>query len=233
MQLAEIDENGFGILENILDPETVSSLTTDLANLNLPNSGSQKNKSAYGIRNLLNLSPKVRDFSNSQVVRKLAKSFLGENAKIVRAIFFDKNRGANWKVPWHQDLTIAVKEKRETRGFSIWTWKAGVEHVQPPVEILEKMLTLRFHLDDANETNGALKVLPKSHKKGRLSAEEIKFQRQANETRLCSVKKGDCLIMRPLILHSSSAGTRPENRRVIHLEFSADDLPNGLDWYGS
>ncbi len=136
-------------------------------------------------------------------------------------------------MPWHQDLTIAVKEKRETEGFAVWTRKAGIEHVQPPVGILEKMLTLRFHLDDADSSNGALKVIPKSHQSGRLSADEIKFRRQANETRVCSVKKGDCLIMRPLILHSSSAGTRPKNRRVIHFEFSAEDLPNGLSWYGS
>jgi ectoine hydroxylase-related dioxygenase (phytanoyl-CoA dioxygenase family) len=95
------------------------------------------------------------------------------------------------------------------------------------------MLTLRFHLDDANETNGALKVIPKSHKGGRLSASEIKLRRQANETLICSVKKSDCLIMRPLILHSSSAAASPKNRRVVHFEFSADDLPNGLDWYGS
>ncbi|HEY0458027.1 MAG TPA: phytanoyl-CoA dioxygenase family protein [Pyrinomonadaceae bacterium] len=80
---------------------------------------------------------------------------------------------------------------------------------------------------------GALKVIPKSHKDGRLSAVEIKSRRQANETELCSVKKGDCLIMRPLILHSSSAGTNPKSRRVIHFEFSAESLPNGLDWYGS
>ncbi len=95
------------------------------------------------------------------------------------------------------------------------------------------MLTVRFQLDDTDETNGALKVIPKSHEAGRLSAGEIKFRRRANETRLCSVKKGDCLIMRPLILHYSSVGTSPKNRRVIHFEFSAEELPDGLDWYGS
>ena len=233
MESAEIDENGFGILENVLDAETVLRLTHDLANLKPSNSVSRKNESVYGVRNLLNLSPKLREFSNSETVANITKNFLGKKARVVRAIFFDKTPGANWKVPWHQDLTIAVKEKRACEGFSAWTRKAEIEHVQPPVEILEKMLTLRFHLDDADETNGALKVIPKSHKKGRLSAEEIKSLRQANETRLCSVKKGDCLIMRPLILHSSSAGTSPKNRRVIHFEFSADELPNGLNWYGS
>jgi len=233
MNLADLEGNGFAVLENFLDGKTVLRLQGELANLELSNSVGRKKETIYGVRNLLNLSPAVREFSASASVRQIAQHFLGKNARIVRAIFFDKTAQANWKVPWHQDLTISVREKRETPGFSAWTRKAGIEHVQPPVEILEKMLTLRFHLDDADETNGALKVIPRTHNAGRLSAGEIKSRRQANETRVCSVKKGDCLIMRPLILHSSSAGTSPKRRRVIHLEFSAEDLPNGLNWYGS
>ena len=233
MRLAEIDENGFGILEAALDAETVSSLRDDLARLAPALAVRRKNGTVYGVRDLLNLSPPIRDFAESAVVRRLAQSFLGADARVVRAIFFDKTAQANWKVPWHQDLTIAIREKRETPGFTAWTRKAGVEHVQPPVEILEKMITLRFHLDDARAANGALRVIPRSHRDGRLSAAEIKLRREANETRLCSVKTGDCLIMRPLILHSSSAGTSPRRRRVVHLEFSAQELPNGLAWYGS
>ncbi len=233
MRSAEIDENGFGILEKSVDDETISLLACELSKLEPSNSVSRKKESLYGVRNLLNLAPGIHEFSESETVRKIAELFLGKKAKIVRAIFFDKTPDANWKVPWHQDLTIAVKEKHAAVGFSVWTRKAGIQHVQPPVEILEKMITLRFHIDDADETNGALKIIPKSHKNGRLDAEEIKYRREANETRLCSVKKGDCFIMRPLILHSSSAGTAPKNRRVIHFEFSAEDLPNGLDWYGS
>lgn len=233
MEFAEFERNGFGILEKVLDAETVLLLINEVSKLESSNSVRRKNETVYGVRNLLDLSPSIKDFSQSESVRKITVDFLGKNAKIVRAIFFDKTADANWKVPWHQDLTIAVKGKRETKGFTAWTQKAGVQHVQPPVEILEKMLTLRFHLDDADESNGALKVIPKSHKNGRLSAAEIKLRRLANETLVCSVKKSDCLIMRPLILHSSSAAASPKNRRVIHFEFSADDLPNGLDWYGS
>jgi ectoine hydroxylase-related dioxygenase (phytanoyl-CoA dioxygenase family) len=233
MEFAEFEQNGFGILEKILDDETVLLLINEVSKLGSSNSVKRKSETVYGVRNLLNLSPTIKEFSQSKSVKKIAEKFLGKNAKVVRAIFFDKTVGANWKVPWHQDLTIAVKEKRETKGFTTWTRKAEIQHVQPPLEILEKMLTLRFHLDDADESNGALKVIPKSHKNGRLSAAEIKFRRQANETLVCSVKKSDCLIMRPLILHSSSAAASPKNRRVIHFEFSAQDLPNGLDWYGS
>lgn len=229
----QLTEYGFGIIENVLDDETVSRLAEELSNVEDSNAVCKRNEAVYGVRNLLNLSAEIRKFAESETIRQIACNLLGEKAKVVRAIYFNKTADANWKVPWHQDLTIAVKEKREMQGFSAWTIKAGIQHVQPPVELLEKMVALRFHLDDADETNGALKVIPKSHRCGRLSATEIKSLREANETHLCSVKKGDCLIMRPLILHSSSAGKIPKNRRVIHFEFSADELPNGLKWYES
>jgi ectoine hydroxylase-related dioxygenase (phytanoyl-CoA dioxygenase family) len=233
MNFEELNNNGFSILGNVLDAETVLHLKNALFKLKPSDSVNDASKNVYGVRNLLNLLPEIKEFSQSRIVRNIVEKYLGKGAKVIRAIYFDKMAEANWKVPWHQDLTIAVKEKIEVQGFTVWSRKSEIHHVQPPIQILEKILTLRFHLDDADETNGALKIIPKSHRNGRLSADEIKSLRQANETHLCSVKKGDCLIMRPLILHSSSVGSNPKNRRVIHFEFSAEELPNGLNWYGS
>ncbi|MCU1288149.1 MAG: protein involved in biosynthesis of mitomycin antibiotics/polyketide fumonisin [Acidobacteria bacterium] len=229
----KLEKDGFLIRENVLDEKTVLQLLEALSNLKLHKAPSIEDERIYGVRDLINLSDVVKEFSQSPIVKELATNFLDKKAKVVRAIYFDKTPEANWKVPWHQDLTIAVKEKRETAGFTAWTQKANITHAQPPVKILERMLTLRFHLDDSDENNGALKVIPASHNKGRLSAEEIINARKANETRVCSVKKGGCLVMRPLLIHSSSAGTKPKHRRVIHFEFSADELPNNLRWYDS
>ena len=131
------------------------------------------------------------------------------------------------------DLTITVKEKVENEDFTAWTRKAVIWHTQPPVSVLEKILTLRIHLDDTDETNGALKIIPKSHKNGRLGASEIGNLRQTNGIEVCCVKKGGVLLMRPLLIHSSSQGTNPRRRRVIHLEFSAQNLPLGLQFYGT
>ena len=229
----KFQKNGFAVIEKSIDRETVAFLSEAVSSLNTLTSVKNKNDSVYGVRNLLNISPEIKEFSKSDTVKKTADLFLGAKAKVVRAIYFNKTSDANWKVPWHQDLTISVREKRESHGFTAWTMKADIHHVQPPKAILENMIALRFHLDDTDETNGALKIIPKTHTKGRLSAGEIKIIREANESVICRVKQGDCLIMRPLILHSSSAGTNPKNRRVIHLEFSACDLPNGLEFYGS
>lgn len=229
MQRLTFETNGFENLKNVIAEQTISSLIEDLSQLKV----NQRDKGIYGVRDLLNHSPKVREFSESKLVREIVKEILGESAKVVRAIYFDKTPTANWKVPWHQDLTISVAEKIDTTGFTAWSVKENIHHVQPPDSILEKMLTLRFHLDDADESNGALKVLPKTHKFGRLSATEIQNLKSKQTVSLCKVKKGDCLLMKPLLIHSSSSGTIPKNRRIIHLEFSADDLPNGLTWYGT
>jgi ectoine hydroxylase-related dioxygenase (phytanoyl-CoA dioxygenase family) len=224
-----LETNGFSIIPNTISDEIIANLLDALSNLPT----NQNKRGIYGVRNLLNLSPKVRKFAESKVVRKIVEKYLGKEAKIVRAIYFDKTENANWKVPWHQDLTISVREKIDTKGFTAWTMKAGIHHVQPPIKFLERMLTLRFHLDDADETNGALKVFANSHKSGRLDATKIQVVKSNNTATLCVTKKGDCLLMKPLIVHSSSSGTSPKNRRVIHLEFSADSLPNGLQFYGS
>jgi hypothetical protein len=37
--------------------------------------------------------------------------------------------------------------------------------------------------------------------------------------------------MRPLLLHASSSAAEPASRRVIHVEFAADELPHGMQWH--
>jgi hypothetical protein len=60
-----------------------------------------------GVRNLLDI-PEMSELACSEAVRKLVAPVLGEGYFPVRGILFDKNDAANWKVPWHQDVTIAV-----------------------------------------------------------------------------------------------------------------------------
>lgn len=151
---------------------------------------------------------------------------------MVRSILFNKSDQANWRVAWHQDLTIAVAEKAELEGYSAWSVKEGVLHVQPPEEILEHMLTVRVHLDPADETNGALWVSPGSHRFGRVPASEAAALAGRNGKYLCAVNAGDAVLMSPLILHASRKATSGIPRRVIHLEFAGVSLPEPLAWTG-
>jgi ectoine hydroxylase-related dioxygenase (phytanoyl-CoA dioxygenase family) len=143
--------------------------------------------------------------------------------------FFNKTRSSNWKVVWHQDLTIAVRERRDVDGFGPWTMKAGVLHVQPSAEVMGSILSIRLHLDDSGLDNGPLRVIAGSHREGRLSAKQIGGWEKENSV-TCTVPKGGALVMRPLVLHASSACAIPKSRRVIHLEFATAELPHGLEW---
>jgi len=185
-----------------------------------------------GVRNLLSTSAVVSEFARKPALLSLLQQAVGLPVFPVRAIFFDKNPCANWKVPWHQDLAIAVAERIETPGFNGWSTKDGVPHVHPPAEILASMITLRLHLDDCDHSNGALKVIAGSHSSGKIPAAET-ARWTALEHFVCEAKKGDALLMRPLLLHSSSPADRPCHRRILHIEYATQKLPNGLEWLDS
>jgi len=109
--------------------------------------------------------------------------------------------------------------------------KAGVLHVQHPPEVMNDILAIRLHLDESGIENGPLRVIAVTHKDGRLSTERIRSLQKQTST-ICTVPRGGALVMRPLLLHASSAlCTIPKSRRVIHLEFAMAKLPDGLDWH--
>ena len=190
-----------------------------------------KDGETYGIRHAFSFFPDLKPLLKPAGLVSLMQEILGSDARIVRSIFFDKTQAANWSVPIHQDTTIAVKEKHDSEGFRTWTVKAGTPHVQPPEQFLKNMVTLRLHLDDADAENGALRVLPGSHKNGRMKMADILKRREETEPVLCPVPAGGVMVMRPLLLHESAAGPNPSRRRVLHLECSADTLPFPLEWY--
>lgn len=231
--LENFQQNGFAIIPNVIDAAMVSALLNDLAGVRLTKAVKQRAGRAFGIRRLLELVPAVRALAESGALRALVDSILSREAKAVRGIFFDKTPVANWKVPWHQDTMIAVREQKDVPGFSAWSVKAGVVHAQPPVEILASILTVRLHLDDTDETNGALRVIPGSHLHGVLSDDAIRYWKAQQSALMCTVPSGGALLMRPLLLHASSVAAQPTHRRVLHLEYSAAKLPGGLEWYGS
>jgi ectoine hydroxylase-related dioxygenase (phytanoyl-CoA dioxygenase family) len=178
-----------------------------------------------GVRDLLNLAA----VADVPAVRALAEEALGPGAFVVRCTLFDKTPDANWKVPWHQDLTIAVKRREEVPGFGPWSVKAGVVHVQPTADVLEAMVSVRLHLDPCPGENGALRVVPRTHREGKLTEARL-AERRREPAVVCALDGGGALRLRPLLLHASSASTSPAHRRVLHLDFAAQALPGGLQW---
>ena len=226
-----IERDGFVIIPAVLDAATVERLCDQLADVGTDEATSRRAGRAFGIRNLLNEVPATREFANSHAMRLFVEPVLGTCAKVVRGVYFDKHKDANWKVAWHQDLTIAVSNRQEVEGYGPWSLKAGIQHVQPPVSILENMLTVRVHLDHTDESNGALRVFPGSHRQGRMNTETIEKWKEQRTDTICSVNSGGAMLMRPLLLHASSAAAIPRHRRVLHFEYCSSRLAAELEWY--
>jgi len=183
-----------------------------------------------GIRNLEKKFRTIAGLVADATVSSIAAALLGERPRMVRALFFDKTPERNWFVAWHQDRTVTLDRRIELAGWSRWTCKDGVHHVQPPRAVLDQMVTIRLHLDDTDELGGCLCVIPGSHRLGILTQDEID-QAVARSTPLaCAVAAGDAVIMHPLILHSSRKSQRSIHRRVVHLEFSSYQLPSDVSW---
>ncbi|MFL6259280.1 MAG: phytanoyl-CoA dioxygenase family protein [Thermoanaerobaculia bacterium] len=215
---------GYAVVPAVLSREEVLELREELARV------ASEDDRKGGVRSLGLKSEAVRELAVNGVPAALAREVLGSAARPVKVTAFDKTAGANWIVPWHQDLTIAVREKRSAEGFGPWSVKDGIPHVQPPIEVLSRMLAVRVHLDETPADHGALRVIPGSHRLGRIAAGDIPEWRTRLGEVTCPVGEGGAMLMRPLLLHASSKSRTGEHRRVIHIEYAGFDLPCGLQW---
>ena len=162
----------------------------------------------------------------------IAASFLGPASRAVRAVLLDKNPGRNWALGWHQDRTVALRARRPVEGFGAWTVKAGIVHVEPPFALLERMLTVRIHLDPAGPGNAPLLIVRGSHRLGRIAEADADAIAERDGAFACLAEAGDIWAFAPTILHASERSTTLAGRRVLQLSYSADDLPGGLEWLG-
>ena len=219
--------DGYHLLPEVFSPSQIEQI---LLSIEIVASDIREANRSAGVRNLLTRSKEIYELARSPQLLELVGEVLGKGCRPVKAILFDKTPDANWYVTWHQDVTIAVKEKVETIGFGAWSVKEGVHHVQPPVEILDGMLTLRIHLDECPLDNGALKVVMGSQNSGLIDQDKIPEMLAGYMVVSVPAQRGDVLVMRPLLLHSSSQSKKPQHRRVLHVEYAATELPNGLKW---
>jgi hypothetical protein len=148
----------------------------------------------------------------------------------VQCTYFEKSAGQNWLVAVHQDLSIPVAERVEDSGLQGWSEKEGELFVQPPTAVLERLVAVRLHLDECSPADGPLRVVPGSHTSGRLGPDAASRRRDLHGEVVCTARRGDVLVMRPLLLHASSKAHGTSRRRVLHFLFGPRHLPLGLAW---
>lgn len=225
---SHILEYGFAVINNVFSKQELEEINTVLQSIDTSKENFRKSEDLFAIRQFLKEVPEIKDLIFNENIRKVVQEIFGDKYFVVKSIYFDKPETSNWYVAYHQDLTISVDKKLELPGFGPWTTKQNQFAVQPPLNVLKNIYTIRIHLDDTDENNGALKVVPKSHSKGIYRPETIDWTVETEE--ICRVEKGGIMLMKPLTLHGSNRTTNGKKRRVIHIEFSDTELPEVLQW---
>jgi ectoine hydroxylase-related dioxygenase (phytanoyl-CoA dioxygenase family) len=220
MDITRFAELGYAIIPDVISSRTCDELIQKVSQLPLAGAGS---------RNLLTLSW-CGQLANVLKAHAATVALLPVDAVAAQCTLFDKSAEKNWAVAIHQDLSIPVRERVAAAECAGWARKEGVLHTQPPPDVLAKLVAVRIHLDSCPPGAGPLRVVPGSHRHGRLSESEVEHQRTHHGEVECTVMRGAALVMRPLLLHASSRVAGNSARRVLHFLFGPRSLPYGLDW---
>lgn len=123
----------------------------------------------------------------SPFILSIAERICGPDFFLIQEFAVNKINGDELPVLWHQDMF------NEQKGVCF---------------------TMGIYLDDVDEGDGALKVVPGSHLMGKDICELSKLPYIE-----VPMKKGDILIHDMMLAHSSEPLTKRELRRVIYFEF--------------
>ncbi len=225
---SNIDLNGFVIIDTVFTHDEVTNIISVINEAVCSNLTDKTPTGLFAIRRFFKEIPEATSLILNEKLLSIIESLFGNRHFVVKSIYLDKPPQSNWFVPYHQDLTISVNRKVDLPGFNNWTVKQDQFAVQPPLQILENNFTIRIHLDDTDENNGALKVIAGSHSKGICRPGTCGWSMEKEI--VCCVKRGGVMIMRPLLLHASNKTVNHQQRRVIHIEFSNAILPGEIQW---
>jgi ectoine hydroxylase-related dioxygenase (phytanoyl-CoA dioxygenase family) len=216
-------DSGFDVLPDVFSPGEMQGVSAHLATPTL-------RRSRAGARNA-GSDPVVAALARDNRLVRIARGVLGGDPFPYRATLFDKSKHSNWLVVWHQDTALPLRTRRDVPGWGPWSIKAGVLYAHAPAEALSRIVALRVHLDDSTAENGPLKVLPGTHHLGVLTDAQIKDSSRAIEPVACLVGAGGVVVIRPLLVHSSSKVSGPAPRRVVlHIEYATSrQLGDGLE----
>ncbi len=159
---------------------------------------------------------------------QMAVSDILPGAFPTRTTLFAKSSTQSWSLGWHQDRVIAVAEKHDMPGYINWTRKDGIWHVEPPVDVLNKMVFVQVYLDLVGPFDGPMQLSVGSHLTGKFLASQKTMDHSDIHT--CQADRGDILMCKFLTLHRSLPSQTGQQRRILRIDFANYELPEPLEW---
>jgi ectoine hydroxylase-related dioxygenase (phytanoyl-CoA dioxygenase family) len=218
-------QDGYALLPGVVNVNDCERMAERVSHFN----ASIASVAPPGTRNLLS-QPWCQDFAAQLRTNPSLASLIPANFVGAQCSYFEKSAANNWLVPVHQDLSIPVAQRIDHPNLSGWSVKEGVRYVQAPTALLQTLIAMRVHLDDCLAADGALQIVPGSHRQGRIAQAKVAGLREAAGTVTCELTCGGVLVLSPLLLHASSKSIGASRRRVLHYLFGPPTLPFGLRW---
>jgi phytanoyl-CoA hydroxylase len=217
METYNFNDHGFVILKKVFDEDTLLKMRslTDRIIADGEN-GLEDPFSPYYMRHrtdqgalydLFQRHPEFQEMARNKTILDEVSKIVGEDVFLYENSLVYKPKGKNNEVPWHQDFI-----NRPTEPIKYIAWIA---------------------LDDVKIDNGAMKVIPGSHKNGFLPWVTIPGETHHTRLNLDGIKledyvyaeleAGDVLVFNQLLLHSSDRIVSDKPRRAYRISYQGFD----------
>jgi len=94
------------------------------------------------------------------------------------------------------------------------------------------MVTRRVHVEDVPRDNAPLLIVPGSHTEGIVLVNAIDEVVRRRGALACVARAGDVWAYSTPIIHASEPAQNIKSRRVLQVDFAAEDLPGCIEWLG-
>jgi ectoine hydroxylase-related dioxygenase (phytanoyl-CoA dioxygenase family) len=135
-------------------------------------------------------------------VCSLLREIMGDQIQLFRDVVMMKPALVGREKPWHQDSVY-------------WPWQ--------PMELVSAMTAL----DDSDQTNGCLQIIPRSHKRElQHYGKELQIDvgELQDQTFYVPLQAGDTLLFHSLLLHASETNRSSRDRRAVIISYKTPKL---------
>jgi ectoine hydroxylase-related dioxygenase (phytanoyl-CoA dioxygenase family) len=212
-QKQQLDNEGYTVLKGLLSQAEIDKLVARLDGLWAEEGASAGTenyieKNTWRLANLVNKGDIFRSMFGNETVLQAVGSVIGPNIHVSMM-----NARA---VPPHSD---------PDQPLHVDTRKHGI-----PDALGYYVCTVAWMLDDFTLQNGATRIVPGTHKSGKLPKEVMADPNQSHPDEVVGVgKAGDALIFNGHCWHAGGSNTTDKTRRAILVHYIRGDHPQDLN----
>jgi ectoine hydroxylase-related dioxygenase (phytanoyl-CoA dioxygenase family) len=203
----ELAETGFTVLEDYMGLGLLNEMRARVEQL-LEEEGAaagsefKTEENARRLANLVDKGEVFREAISRPEVLELVESVLGENFKLSSLNMRSANPRSSSVQPFHVDMGLLPDEKGYAVCNCVWM------------------------LDDFTLENGALRVIPGSHKWGKKPQDEMADHYASHpQELLVTGRAGTVVVMNAHAWHGGTANRTDKERRALHSFFCRHDIP--------